>query len=158
MDKKPKPKNEGLFANGFGVQIILQGIMFATLTLFAYWLGRTYGGTEEAGQTLAFMCLSLTQVVHAFNMRSDHSLFKIGAFTNKNLNLAALASLVLTLVVLLSPVRVLFELVLLDWWLYLVGVGLILLPVIVLEISKLAGFVKSESHKKHQELVFDNIK
>jgi Ca2+-transporting ATPase len=150
MDKKPKPKNEGLFANGFGIQIILQGVMFAVITLFAFWLGRTCGGSEEAGHTLAFMCLALMQVVHAFNMRSDHSLFKIGAFTNKKLNLAALLSLVLTLVVLLTPVRVLFELVILDWWLYLVGVGLIFLPVLVLEIAKLAGFVKSESHKKHQ--------
>ena len=151
MDKNPKPKKEGLFANGFGVQIILQGVMFAVITLFAYWLGKTYGGTPAHGNTLAFMCLALMQVVHAFNMRSDHSLFKIGAFTNKKLNLAALASLALTLLVLLTPIRIIFELELLKWWLYLVGVGLIFVPVLVLEIAKLTGFVKSESHKKEQK-------
>ena len=60
--------------------------MFAILTLIGFLLGERYGGSLEAGQTMAFMVLSLTQIVQAFNMRSEHSLFKIGVFTNHKLN------------------------------------------------------------------------
>ena len=95
MEKKPKPKNEGIFAHGLGVRIVLQGAMFAALTLFGFWLGWNETGTVEAGRTMAFMVLASTQVFHAFNMRSSHSLFKTGFFTNKYLNGAAALSLVL---------------------------------------------------------------
>ena len=52
--------------------------MFAALTLFGFWLGWNETGTVEAGRTMAFMVLASTQVFHAFNMRSSHSLFKTG--------------------------------------------------------------------------------
>lgn len=39
MTQKPKPKNEGLFAHGFGVRIVLQGVMFGLLALFAFMIG-----------------------------------------------------------------------------------------------------------------------
>ena len=91
MTRKPKPKNEGLFANGFGVRIILQGFMFGILSLAAFKIG--YNGTEETlkiGQTMTFFVLAMSQVIQSFNMRSDRSLFKTGIFTNKTLNKAVL--------------------------------------------------------------------
>jgi Ca2+-transporting ATPase len=119
MDKKPKPKDEGIFANGLGIRIILQGVMFGVLTLLAFWLGNTYApaGIDSlaAGQTMAFTVLALSQVLQSFNMRSDHSIFKIGLFTNKKLNLAVLASLVLVLVLLFTPVGIAFGIVKLSW-------------------------------------------
>ncbi len=143
MDRKPKPKNEGIFAHGLGVRVVLQGAMFALLTLVGFYLGKTMGGSLEAGETMAFMVLALCQIVQAYNMRSDHSLFKIGPFKNKNLNLAALASTVLTAFVLFTPgVRTIFGLTLLAPKLYLIGVGLILVPLVVMELSKLVGFIK----------------
>lgn len=142
MDRKPKPKNEGLFAHGFGVRIILQGIMFGTLALIAYFIGETGTGLVEGGQTLAFMVLALSQVVQAFNMRSEHSLFKIGVFTNHKLNWAALASIVLVLLVLFTPLSVLFGLIRLPSKLYLIGLGLIIVPVLVMEFSKAFGLIK----------------
>ena len=137
MNNKPKPKTEGLFAHGFGVQIILQGIMFGALSLVAYYLGTTMIGGQLAGQTMAFIVLSLSQVVHSFNMRSDCSLFKIGPFGNKKLNLAASFSLIMVALVLFTPINKLFELILLPWYMYLIALGLILVPLVVLEIHKL---------------------
>lgn len=137
MNNKPKPKTEGLFAHGFGVQIILQGIMFGALSLVAYYLGTTMIGGQLAGQTMAFTVLSLSQVVHSFNMRSDKSLFKIGPFGNKKLNIAATFSFVMVALVLFTPINKLFELILLPWYMYLIALGLILVPLVILEIHKL---------------------
>jgi len=142
MDRKPKPKNEGIFAHGFGIRVVLQGVMFALLSLFAYYYGKTVIGTVEAGQTMAFIVLSLSQVVQVFNMRSEHSLFKIGFFTNKNLNLAALASFLLVLVVLFTPVRIAFNITLLPIGMYLIAFALVLVPLVVMEISKAIGLIK----------------
>ncbi len=138
MDKKPKPKNEGIFAGGLGVRVVLQGTMFAVLSLFAFWLG---GGHNDAtlavGQTMAFMTLSLSQVIQAFNMRSDKSIFRIGPFSNHKLNWAALASILLVLLLLFTPVGVAFGLVTLTLKQYLICVGLIFVPTVIMEISKL---------------------
>lgn len=142
MDHKPKPKSEGIFAHGLGIQVVLQGCMFALLTLAAFVLGQRYGGSLEAGQTMAFMVLALTQIVQSFNMRSQRSLFAIGPFSNKKLNGAALLSLALVCLVLFTPVRVAFRLVLLPGWLYLVGLGLILVPLPVMELAKAIGLVR----------------
>lgn len=142
MDRKPKPKNEGIFANGLGVRIVLQGVMFAVLTLIGFKLGESMHGTLEGGQTMAFMVLALSQVIQAYNMRSEHSLFKIGAFKNRTLNIAALVSILLVALVLFTPVRVAFGLVTLSWELYLIALGLILVPLIVMEISKFLGLIK----------------
>ena len=143
MNKKPKPKDESLFAHGYGVQIVLQGFMFGLLSLFAFKLGEYLGGTIDSGRTLAFMVLALSQIVQAFNMRSEHSLFKIGPFTNKKLNLAVFASVALVAFVLFVPgVQGAFGLVNLEWQHYLIGLGLSLVPLLVMEISKAVGFIR----------------
>ena len=142
MDKKPKPKNEGIFANGLGVRVVLQGAMFAVLTLVGFYIGKTATGSIEGGQTMAFMILSLSQIVQAFNMRSERSLFAIGPFKNKNLNYAALVSLILVALVLFTPLNVVFELVILPVNLYLIALGLIFVPLAVMELSKLLGLIK----------------
>ena len=155
MKRKPKPKNEGIFAHGLGIRVVLQGCMFALLTLIGFvvgthlTLGEIFAGAlndnAEAlamGQTLAFMVLALCQVVQAFNMRSERSLFKIGPFSNKTLNLAALASSAMVALVLFTPVRIAFELSMLKWHQYLIGLGLSLVPFFVMEFCKLCGFIK----------------
>lgn len=143
MSNKPRPKNEGIFAGGLGVRVVLQGIMFAVITLVGFRLGETAMGIE-AGQTMAFMILSLSQIVQSFNMRSNHSLFKIGPFTNKKLNGAAALSLLLVLIILFTPLRVAFGLSLLPAYMYLIALGLITVPLVVMELSKLLGLI---SHK-----------
>ena len=141
MDRKPKPKNEGIFAHGLGIQVVLQGIMFAALSLIAYKLGESALG-EAGGQTMAFAVLSMSQVVQAFNMRSGQSLFKIGFFTNRTLNRAVLLTVALTALVLFTPVRVIFGLVALPVQLCLSALGLILVPLVVMELSKCFKLVR----------------
>ena len=143
MEQKPRPKNEGLFAHGYGVRIGLQGCMFAILSLLAYQIGKNLYGAVEGGQTLAFMVLALSQVVQAFNMRSFHSIFRIGVFTNRKLNGAALVSLALmALVLFIPPIAGAFGLVALSPVLYLIGIGLSLAPLIVMEIAKALELIK----------------
>ena len=144
MDRKPKPKSEGIFAKGLGVRVVLMGLMFGALSLAGYYIGAKYTGTVAGGQTMAFMVLALSQTLHAFNMRSDRSIFRIGLFTNKNLNLAVLASTLLVLLVLFTPVRIAFSLVILPLELYLVALGLILIPLVVMEFAKAVGLIKNK--------------
>ena len=144
MEQKPKPKNEGIFAHGLGVRVVLQGFMFGILTLIGFQVGEQVTGTLAGGQTMAFMVLALSQVVQAFNMRSVHSLFQIGFFGNHKLNWAALLSIILVAIVLFTPVRVAFGLVILPWKLYLLALGLILTPLVVMEISKALGLLKHQ--------------
>lgn len=142
MDEKPRPKSEGIFAHGLGLQVILQGFMFGILTLIGFRYGEIITGSLEAGQTMAFIILSLSQVVQSFNMRSNHSLFKIGPFSNKKLNGAATVSLLLVLAVLFTPLKVAFGLVTLPFGMYAIAVALVFVPLAVMEISKAFGLVK----------------
>ena len=145
MDHKPKPKNEGIFANGLGVRVVLLGIMFAALTLVGFYLGEKMTATVEGGQTMAFIVLAFSQVLQAFNMRSDRSLFKIGPFSNSKLNGAVLISAILVALVLFTPLRIAFGLVILPAKLYLIALGLVLIPTIVMEFCKLVGLIKPQS-------------
>ncbi|MDO4740214.1 MAG: cation-translocating P-type ATPase [Eubacteriales bacterium] len=138
MTRKPRPKSEGLFAHGYGLQIALQGCLFGLLTLIGYRAGLHMTGSIEGGQTSAFVVLALSQVVQAFNMRSEKSLFSIGVFTNKKLNMAALSSLAIVLAVaFIPPLRIVFELAVLPVQVWLVCIVLILAPLPVMEVAKI---------------------
>jgi len=148
MDHKPKPKNESIFAHGLGTRIALQGAMFAVLTLIAFMVGWQGTGDIEAGRTMAFIVLALTQVVHSFNMRSHHSLFKIGFFTNRYLTGAALISAALVVIVaMVPPVATAFGMTALTSEMYLIALGLSLVPVLVLEFSKAFGLIRHSSEE-----------
>ena len=142
MDRNPKPKDEGIFANGLGIRIVLQGVMFGGLSLVGFKLGESMTGSLAGGQTLAFMVLAMSQIIQSFNMRSDRSLFKIGPFTNRKLNWSALVSVVLVMLVLFTPLKTAFGLVTLPAGLYLIGFGLVLVPLVVMELSKAFGLIK----------------
>ena len=149
MKKKPRARSESLFAGGYGLKIFLQGLFFGLLALCAYYIGENVigKGAQEAvrfGQTMAFGVLSLSQVFHAFNMRSDKSLFRIGVFTNKELNLALAASMAVVAAVLFVPfVNRVFGLITLPAYGYALMLGLSLLPIPVMEIVKRFGKTKN---------------
>ncbi|MBE7091231.1 MAG: cation-translocating P-type ATPase [Clostridiales bacterium] len=153
MQHKPKPKTEGIFAHGLGVRIITQGLYFGVIALIAFRLGwvitEGLGWSAEsalaAARTTAFMALSLSQTLHAFNMRSDKSLFKIGWFTNKKLSLAVLSSLALVALILFTPLRIPFGLVILPWQLYLIALGFAFSPILIMEVLKLTGCIKDNN-------------
>ncbi|SSC11467.1 Calcium-transporting ATPase 1 (fragment) [Mesotoga infera] len=145
MNRKPRRKGESIFANGLGLQVLLQGLLFSTLTLAGFMIGRTTGNLVT-GRTMAFLVLSLTQVIHSFNMRSSRSLFKIGPFTNRTLNLAAVASFVMiALVSLVPPLATVFDMTTLSNGQYLIAVLLAFVPLPVLELAKIIGLVR---HRK----------
>ena len=142
MNKKPKPKKEGIFANGLGLRVVLQGLMFALISLIGFAIGEKATGALSGGQTMAFVVLSLSQVLQSFNMRSDRSLFEIGIFTNKKLNGAALISVLLVILVCFTPLRIAFGLSILPAHLYFIALGLILIPTVITEVSKRTGLIK----------------
>jgi len=144
MEKAPKPKNEGIFAGGLGIRVVLQGVMFAILSLIAFKSGESITGTLAGGQTMAFIVLALSQVLQSYNMRSERSLFEIGIFTNKNLNNAALVSFLLVLLVIFTPLRIAFGLVILPFHLYVFALVLVLIPTIIMEASKRIGVIKQK--------------
>ena len=144
MVQNPKPKEESLFAHGYGIRIVLQGIMFGILSLIGFRMGENVTGQLAGGQTLAFMVLALSQIIHSFNMRSEHSLFQTGVFTNHKLNWATLISILLVCLVLFTPLSIAFGLITLPAHLYLKGLGLAFIPVLVMEIAKAFGLVRHQ--------------
>ena len=143
MQRKPRHKDESIFAHGLGVMAILQGLMVGLLTLAAYFIGsRVFtladGGVNiPLGETMAFAALALSQLVHAFNVRSSHSLFTVGFHTNKYMAGAFFASLALMLVVLLVPaLQIIFKITGMTGAQWLIVAGLALAPLVIMEIVK----------------------
>lgn len=139
MLQRPKPQKEGIFAHGYGVHVAFMGLLFGILALAGYKAGEMQTGMTEGGRTMAFLVLSLSQIVHSYNMRSEQSLFKTGIFGNHKLNWAALVSVALTLLVLFTPVSAAFGLIRLPLSLYIIGTALIFVPVLVMEAAKAFG-------------------
>ena len=146
MDQKPRSKNESIFAHGYGIQIVLQGCMFAGLAIASYCIAR-FGfdlGPEKCSAA-TFLVLALSQSLHAYNMRSGHSLFKIGPFSNRVLNWVTLLALALIAFVLFTPgVMSVFGFGddYLPGPMYLIGIGLSIVPIIVMEIAKAFDLVR----------------
>lgn len=102
MERKPREKNEGVFSDGLGINVIYQGILIAVLTLAAYFIVDTWHGHEVA-MTSAFFTLSMCEMFHAFTMRSiKQNVFRLKK-QNKALWGALVASLLLTLSVIYIP-------------------------------------------------------
>jgi len=109
MSRKPRRAGEGVFAGGLGTDVAYQGMIVTVLTLAAYFIGHYIesGIWEIAaspdGMTMAFLTLSMSQISHSFNMRSERG----SLFTMKNanaaLNWAAVASLLSTTAVIYVP-------------------------------------------------------
>lgn len=139
MLRQPRPKEEGIFAHGMGIQIFLQGLLFAGLTLVAFALGYYWQGTPniDVGRTMAFIVLALVQIVHSFNMRTQQSLFSIKPFSNSYLNRAAVISvLLIAALVFIEPVAEIFSLTIMPLPLYFIALGMCLVPLPVVEAAK----------------------
>ncbi len=149
MLRRPKPKNESIFAQGLGVRVVLQGLMFAALTLTGFYIGFQAGGTVQAAQTMAFLVLAVSQLFHAFNVRSTHSLFVVGLGSNPYmLGAFAVSLLLIALITFIPPVAMVFGLVVLTKQLYLTALGLAFIPVVIIEIEKLGKFVLRKMRDK----------
>ncbi len=137
MHRKPRPKSESFFANGLGIKIILQGVMFATLTLAGFSIGYTTMGEVSAAQTMAFLVLALSQVFHAYNVRSTRSIFKTGIGGNPFMYFATLVSIALiAFIAFIPPLANIFGMEILNAQLYAIALGLAFLPILFVEIGK----------------------
>ena len=95
MQRKPRSAKDGIFAGGMGFDIAYQGVLVSLLVLASYYIGSSIGGASH-GTTMAFLTLSLAEIFHSFNMRSQRkSLFSLRSI-NPLLTVAAVASFVLT--------------------------------------------------------------
>ena len=140
MDRKPREKDESIFAHGVGAATVLQGVMVGILTLIAYYVG-TRTNIENAGiplgETMAFAVLALSQLVHAMNVRSTHSLFRIGFLSNKHMVRACSFSLLLMLTVLFVPfLQEVFRIIPMNSLEWAIVAGLSVVPLFVCEVAK----------------------
>ncbi len=98
MRRKPRDANAGIFANGMGFDIAYQGALVTILVLISYYIGNYMGGPTH-GTTMAFLTMSMAEIFHSFNMRSQrHSIFALGT-SNRILLLAGVGSFIATTVV-----------------------------------------------------------
>ncbi len=139
MKRKPRNSKAGIFADGMGIDVLYQGLMISVLVLFSYFLGHyiEQGNwaltTSQDGMTMAFLTMSFAEIFHCFNMRSQRE----SLFTMKKQNgmlwLAALASLVMTLLVCeVDFLATAFELTHISFPEYAIAIGLgfCVLPVV----------------------------
>ena len=156
MDQPPIPKNEGIFARGLLQKIAINAGVFTIVTLFGYYLG-SYVDTispwvdasQHVGQTVAFLILAYSSILHVFNVRSSQSIFKVNLATNKALVEMALLALAITTAVALLPfTQELFGLVhiSLNHW-FLVGI-LSIVPIAVNELIKFHRLPEAEEEEE----------
>ena len=150
MRRKPSKPGKGVFTKGMTWRVVYQGIMIGLLTLIAFMIGlgtttKAIDGLTldqskiEVGQTMAFVTLALSELAHVFNVRNNKkSIFKTNIFNNSKLILAVLASAALMIVILGIPtLRTIFSIPILPTSNILELIGLILSPIIIVEIFKL---------------------
>ena len=104
MKRKPRESNSGIFSGGLGVDIAYQGVIVTILVMISYAIGNYFeNGTwniinsvSSHGITMAFLTMSMAEIFHSFNMRSQrNSLFSI-KHQNKVLIFSAIGSFILT--------------------------------------------------------------
>ncbi len=141
MNRKPMRRGESIFSGGMGYNILVEGCLIGSLSLLAYSIGRVFFDVDPAspfiGRTMSFAVLSLSQVVHTFNMRSETSVFRAGLFANPKLVLAAVACVFLqAAVIAIPPLAAVFKTAVLTGKQWAVVAALSLTPLAVVEAEK----------------------
>ena len=150
MKRKPAKPGKGVFTKGMTWRVIYQGTMIGLLTLAAFMIGlattkEPINGLSldeskiEVGQTMAFITLAMSELVHVFNIRDNKkSIFKTKIFNNSKLIWAILASAALMFVILVIPaLRHIFSITILPTGNILELVLLVFAPIVIVEIFKL---------------------
>ena len=139
MERQPR-RDTSLFSGGLGSQILVEGLMIGMLALLAFGIGHLYfdaDGVHTIGRTMAFAVLSLSQLVHAFNMRTEHSLFHVSPFGNPALLTAFCIGCILQIgVIMVEPLSVIFQVCPLGWTEWLIVAALSFLPLPIVELEK----------------------
>ena len=150
MKRKPRDSKEGVFAGGMGFDCFYQGALVTILTLASFFIGEfletghwVFYNTPESGEgmTMAFLTMSMCEIFHSFNMRSQRGSVLGMAFSQKSHNIvlygAMVASLVLTTAIIEIPFLAnAFEFQPLDAKAYVISIGLAILVIPMVEIVK----------------------
>ena len=149
MNRPPRNSKEGIFAGGLFADIAYQGVLVTVITVISYLIGATMDpevgsfaalrvvGVSEHGMTMAFLTMSMCEIFHSFNLRSQRkSVFSLKG-QNKILWAAMIGSLVLTTLLLEVPfLSKAFGFMPLGWNEYGIAVGLAFLVIPIVEIVK----------------------
>ena len=143
MNRRPVRRGESIFSGGMSYNILVEGSLIGSLSLLAYSIGRAYFDADPAspliGRTMAFAVLSLSEIVHTFNMRSESSVFRVGLFANPKLVMAAVICTFLQASVIVVPaLAAVFKTAVLTGGQWLVVALLSLTPLAVVELEKAA--------------------
>ena len=144
MKRKPRKTSDGVFSGGLGVDMVYQGVILAGLTLIAYFVGHYIESgvweiaTSPDGTTMAFLTLSMAEIFHSFNMRSQRgSIFSIKHW-NPSLTWAGIASFICTSLVIYVPfLSEAFEFEHISLMEYAIAIGLAFCIIPIVEIVKL---------------------
>lgn len=140
MERPPRKNTGSLFGDGLGGRILLEGVMIGVLALLAFGIGHVYFDQEDGyavGRTMAFAVLSLSQLVHAFNMRGEGSLGKLPFCSNKWLLMAFVVGVALQcVVIMMPPLAGIFQVVPLNGEQWLLTAALALAPLPLVELEK----------------------
>ena len=146
MQRPPRDSKEGIFAGGLFGDIIYQGILVTVITLFSCILGHSMDvghleiphGVSDHGMTMAFLTMSMCEIFHSFNLRSQRkSIFALKSH-NKVLWAAMIGSLLLTTLVLEVPfIANAFGFTPISWTMYGIALLLAVLVIPVVELVKL---------------------
>lgn len=145
MDRPPRRASDGIFAGGLGFDIAYQGVLITAITMVSYIIGHCIEvgafempkGVSPDGMTMAFLTMSMCEIFHSFNLRSQRkSVFALHTH-NKVLWGAMLGSLVLTTAVLeIPPVASMFSFTPVSVAEYLIALALAVLVIPIVELVK----------------------
>lgn len=136
MDKQPI-KVGTLFEKGLILRVIFHGVLISIITLIAYYIG--YLDSPKEGVTMAFITLSLSQIIHSLNQHSSTiSFFSKKHARNWFLYLAMfISTIVLLMLVFVKPIAKFLSLQQPNLFEWAVIILLSLVPLVVVEIYKL---------------------
>lgn len=135
LDRKPRDPKVGILDKSLITKVTLQGIIISVGVIAAFMIGRQTSAAVAC--TMAFSTLTFARLLHGFNCRSQHSIFKIG-FKNNWYSLAAFAvgTLLLALILFVPGLHSLFAVTPLTNTQLLWIIGLALMPTIIIQIVK----------------------
>ncbi|WP_270749157.1 cation-translocating P-type ATPase [Lactobacillus amylovorus] len=135
LDRKPRDPKVGILDKSLITKVTLQGIIISVGVIAAFMIGRQT--STAVACTMAFSTLTFARLLHGFNCRSQHSIFKIG-FKNNWYSLAAFAvgTLLLALILFVPGLHSLFAVTPLTNTQLLWIIGLALMPTIIIQIVK----------------------
>ncbi|WP_261853631.1 cation-translocating P-type ATPase [Clostridium folliculivorans] len=141
MKQKPRNINIPILSKEFGLEVLIEGLIIAVVTMVSFHIGLTTGDRSVA-TVMAFATLCLSRLFHGFNCRAKQSIFKVGVFANPFVWYAVILGVVLlTFVLTFKPIMGVFEVVTLNISQYVWIYGLALVPFVLIQSYKLL-FVK----------------